>query len=328
MMTVSTVLLTVLLFFSSQSLHSESFRVIVDNTVTVSTGNLQGVTVSMGIDGTVLINTGEETRFFRGLEVEISAPQAWLRYQNSIVMSVYNNISPKNASGTVDITGNRAVFEVLPARLQTIYQIPMRRSHGLRTTTSISVPSNIIAANTFPVLFMFTPLAKGTTLELERMMFNVTFRPILSDEGAVNIIPRYPPLLRGRPFTVLIDDVLIDNISEQIILREGEHHLVILSEDYRNESRRFIIERAKVLDLIVNLQDPAPLIIFEAPANALVFLNNVPVQINQEPIMVEPGQHEAKIQIGDYTIIRTITVQRGKTYRVTLEVDLTINETE
>jgi hypothetical protein len=158
------------------------------------------------------------------------------------------------------------------------------------------------------------------------MKFSLVVRPILSNEGAVRLVPRYPPQLRNRPFTVKVNDVVITNLSEQLILREGEHHLVILSEDYRNESRRFIVERARVVDLIIELQDPTPLIIFEAPQNALIFLNNNPVAHSREAMPIEPGHHEIRFQIGDYTVIRTVNVQRGKTYRVALDVDLTIHE--
>jgi hypothetical protein len=153
----------------------------------------------------------------------------------------------------------------------------------------------------------------------------MTARPVLSDEGAVRLSARYPAQLRNRPFTVLIDDNVIPNINDQIFLREGEHHLVILSDDYRNESRRFIVERAKIIDLVIELQDPAPIVIFEAPQNAQIFLNNNPVARNAS-IVVEPGTHEVRFQVGDYTITRSLNIQRGKTYRIALNVDLTIQE--
>jgi hypothetical protein len=160
------------------------------------------------------------------------------------------------------------------------------------------------------------------------MVFNVTVRPILSDEGAVRLIPRYPAQLRGRPFTLLIDDVLVENLSDQQLLKEGEHHLVILSEDYRNESRRFMVERAKTIDLIIELQDPTPVIIFEGPENAVIFLNNVQIPRTRGPVTVTPGQYEAKFSIGDYTIIKTLNIQRGKTYRVAMAVDINVQESD
>jgi hypothetical protein len=288
---------------------------------------MAGSTISLGIYSSVIINAGAESRFLRGVEIEVAAPQAWLKYRGSLVMAAYNNLTPKTASGVADLDGRRIAFEPLPDKLMTTYQIPVRQGHGLRTTTYITVPAGITPVDTFPILFRLMSVVKGISDELETMTFNLTIKPILRDEGAVRLIPRYPPQLRDRPFTVLIDDVQLNNISEQYLLKEGEHHLVILSEDYRNESRRFVVERAKVVDLTIDLQDPTPLLIFEGPQNAQIFLNNTPVTENRgDSIAVEPGQHEVKFQIGDYTILRTLNIQRGKTYRVSLDVDLTIHE--
>jgi hypothetical protein len=172
------------------------------------------------------------------------------------------------------------------------------------------------------------PVIKGLSEELETIVFHLTVKPVLSDEGAVKLSPRYPEQLQGKPFTVLIDDMVVENPTEERLLKEGEHHLVILSEDYRNESRRFVVERAKVLDLTIELQDPTPLIIFEAPQNARIFLDNTPIYREREAIPVEPGVHEAKFQVGDYTIIKTLTIQRGKTYRVAMSVDIEVLESD
>jgi hypothetical protein len=298
----------------------------VEDSIEVTHERPAGSSVAVGINSSVLINLGTETRFLRGVEIEVSSPQAWLLYPGSLVMSIYNDISPQTVSGTADIDGSRIAFDPLPGRRQIIYQIPVRQSHGLRTTTTTTVTAGVTLPSSFPILFRLSPVVKGLSSELENMTFNFTVRPIISDEGAVRLIPRYPPQLRGRPFTVLIDDNVINNISEQIVLREGEHHLVILSDDYRNESRRFIVERARVLDLIIDLQDPTPVIIFEGPQNSQVFLDNTPVSNNREPVTVEPGVHEVRFQIGDYTVIKTLNAQRGKTYRVSLTVDFTIYE--
>jgi hypothetical protein len=269
---------------------------------------------------------GAEKRFLKGIEIEISAPRAWLGNRGSLAMTVYNNLEPKTAAGVADMEGRRIAFDPLPDKLQIVYQVPLRQAHGLRTTPYITVPAPVTQIETFPLLFRITPVIKGLQEEIENMKFSLIVRPILSDEGAVRLIPRYPPQLRNKPFTVLIDNTVIKSLSEQYVLKEGEHHLVVLSEDYRNESRSFVVEKAKILDLTIELQDPTPLIIFEGPQNAKIFLNNTPVSRNREPIPVEPGQHEAKFQVGDYTLIKTLNIQRGKTYRVVMEVDLTIHE--
>lgn len=312
-------------------LHANSFRTVIENNITVTTDNLRGVTAQLGLNGSVVINLGDERRFFRGIELELSAPQNWLRYRNSIAMEIHNNLTIQTSPGgarinaAADVTGNRIASEALPNRLRMVYHIPMRTAHGLRTTPYATVPSPVIAVNSFPIIFSLSPLTKVITSDLENMRFNLTVRPILSDEGAVRLITRFPASLPGRPFTVLINDDVISDISQQVVLREGEHHLVVLSEDYRNISRRFLIERGRVHDLIIELQDTTPILIFEGPQNANIFLNDSPVN-SMESVAVEPGLHEIKYQMGDYTIVKTLNVQRGRSYRIALTVDILIQE--
>jgi len=304
----------------------ESFRTTVDGIIDLSQERQSGVPYSIGINSSVIVNIGSDARFLRGIELEISAPQNWLQYRGSLVMIMYNNINPVTASGVSDITGSRIAFESLPSRLRITYQIPIRAVHGLRTTTTVTVPSPVIQPSTFPIVFRLMPVSKGLPSDFENMRFSIAARPIMSDEGAVRLIPRYPPQLRNRPFTVLIDDNIITNVYEEIILREGEHHLVVLSDDYRNESRRFIVERGRIIDLVLDLQDPTPVIVFEGPQNTQVFLDNIQITGFHEPVNVEPGIREIRYLIGDYTIIRTLNIQRGKTYRVSLSIDLAIHE--
>ena len=324
-MTAAILFLAICLVFPCINLYSESFRTTVDGVLEVNPGRTSEGPVSIGINSSFFITLGPEARFLSGIELEITAPQAWLRYGGSLVMIMYNNLNQPASIGIADLVGGRIAFEALPSRLRIVYHIPIRANHGLRTTTSVTVPTGITAPDTFPLLFRLMPVDKGLSSEFDDLRFNVTARPILSDEGAIRLVPRYPPQLRNRPFTVLINDVVVTNINELIMLREGEHHLVILSEDYRNESRRFIVERGRITDLIIDLHDPTPMLIFEGPQNAEVYLNNSLVR-SRDPVPVEPGTHEIRFLLGDYTVIRTINVQRGKTYRISLEVDLTISE--
>jgi len=319
-------IISFLLFFSGTNIYAQSFRTIVEGTIEI-TSDRSGETVSISSNGAVIINIATDPRFLRGVELEIAAPSLWVqsRFRNMLIMSIYNDLYPKSASGIIDFTGKQLATTPLPSRLSIIYHIPLRARHGLRNTTSVIIPTAVIPPEAFPILFNIRPIDKGIPPEIENMTFNVSARAILSDEGAVRLEPRYPSQLRNRPFTVLINDNVITNILEEIILKEGENHLVILSDNYRNESRRFIVERGKTLDLIIELQDPSPIIIFEGPQNAVIYLNNSIVH-NRESINIEPGTHEVKYQIGDYTIIRSINIQRGKTYRIALDVDLSIQE--
>jgi hypothetical protein len=306
---------------------AENLRILVAGSLEVSGDKASGVSIPLAYNNSVVITLGKEARFFRGVELELSAPQNWILYQGSLAATAYNELDQVPQTGVADIQGRSFLNEVLPAKLQIVYQIPLRAGHNMRSSPYATVlPA--VPPESFPVVFRITPIVKGLTEELEAMRFQLSAKPILSDEGAARISFRYPEQLTGKPFTVLIDDTVVENPAEERILKEGEHHLIVLSNDYRNESRRFLIERAKSLDLTIELQDPTPLIIFEAPENAGIFLDNEPVRPGPGLVPVDPGAHEVRFQISDYAVIRQITVQRGKTYRVALAVDVHIRESE
>ena len=307
---------------------AESFRTLVAGNVDLSASNPEGSTVILGSNGSVLVNLGKDIRFLRGIELELTAPQNWLAYRGSLAMLVYADLDHHPSRGINDMEGRRIAFDPLPNKVKSIYQLPIRSPHGLRTSPyAVVLPASVLPPS-FPILFRLMAIIKGLNEELETMSFTLTAKPIFSDEGAVKISYRYPQHLRGRQFTVLIDDVVIENPAEERLIKEGEHHLVVLSENYRNESRRFMVERAKTIDLVIELQDPTPLIVFESPGNARIFLNNNPVSRDSGPIPVEPGVHEARFHIGDYTLTKTINVQRGKTYKVAVSVGIDIAEND
>ena len=317
----------ILLFFSHNSAACESIRVLIagNQEITLEKNN---TAVPLNFNDSLLISLDGDTRFIRGIEIELTAPQQWLSYRGSLAMALYANLDKIPQQGIADMQARRLAFEPLPAKIQMVYHIPIRRNHGLRSTPYVTVPADTTLPDSFPMLFRIMPVIKGLSPELEAMVFQCIARPILSDEGAVRLIPRYPGQMQGKPFTVLINDTVIPNIEEEVLLKEGEHHLVVLSDDYRNETRRFVVERTKTLDINIELQDPTPLVVFEAPQTARIFLNNVPVSRDRDFIPVEPGIHEARIQVGDYTVTKTLAVQRGKTYRVVMAVDINVRESD
>jgi hypothetical protein len=321
------VVITVIFFLAAFPAPAESFRALVAGTLEVSPENAETATLPLHFNSSALIRLGTDTRFFRGIELELAAPQPWLAYRDSLAMAVYGELDHIPAAGVAGLEGQRLAFEPLPNKLRIVYQLPLGSAGTLKTTPYATVLPPVPGAS-FPLLVRLTPISKGFSEELETIVFRLSARPILSDEGAVRLIPQYPEHLKGKPFTVLIDDAPLENLAGEHLLKEGEHHLAVLSGDYRNESRRFKVERARTLELHIALQDPTPLIIFEGPRNAQIFLDNIPVLREGEPLPVEPGAHEARFQVGDYTIVKTLLIERGKTYRVALAVDITVRESD
>jgi hypothetical protein len=307
----------------------------------VSLARSEGNPIPLTFVSSAAINLEGDIRFFRGIQIDLTAPQAFLGYRGSLAVIIYSDLNSIPPPGAADVEARQLSFEPLPDKIQNTWQIPIKTGHGLRSSPYITIPTGIVAPSSFPILFRLMPVIKGISVEMENMVFQLSVKPIFSDEGAVKMNFKYPdppPRLRAdgsppdqllnRPVIVLIDDAVVENPGEERLFREGEHNLVILSDDYRNQSRRFVVERAKILDLLVELQDLTPLINFEYPENARIFLDNVPVANPRAPQAVDPGQHEVRFQISDYSIVRPVTVKKGKTYTVRLSVDVDIAEND
>lgn len=317
-------------FLASPLVHAESVRVLVSGIHRVSPADQSGATVPLSYTGSSLIMLDGDPRFFRGLQLEITAPWNFISFGESMALAIYGELDRVPGIGVADLVTRRIGTSVLPSRIRTIYQIPLREDHGLRSSPYATVlTGQALDASSFPLLFRLMPVnSKGVPQELQNMTFNLTVRPIVGNEGSLQINFVYPENLPGKPFTVLINDEVIKNPHEERLLSEGEHHLVVLSSDYRNLSSRFVIERARALELTVQLQDTTPFLVFEHPLDARVYLNNVFLPNSRSPHPVEPGIHEVRFHVSDYTVVRTVTVQRGRTYRVALHVDIVISETD
>jgi hypothetical protein len=132
-----------------------------------------GDTVVLSYTDSSLIQIEGDTRFFRGIQLELSAPQNYLPYRGSLAVAVYGALNNIPSIGIVDLECRRLGFSPLPAKLQTIYQIPLKPDHGLRTSPYATVLTDVVNPSSFPLLFRLMPVIKGISTVMERMAFNL-----------------------------------------------------------------------------------------------------------------------------------------------------------
>lgn len=319
----------IMVFLICTRLEAESARVFIVGKADISPDRPEGASVSLSYTDSVLVSLGGDLRFYRGIQLDLTAPPRFPAVGAQTLATVlYSDLEAVPEPEIADIEGKQLFLEVLPAKIINTWQIPLRFSHGFRNSPYITIPTGVIPPSSFPLVFRLMPVIKGISGELETMTFDLRIRPILGDEGLISISFNYPEQLPDRPIIVLIDDELIPNPTGELLLKEGEHHLVILSDDYRNHSRRFMVERAKHLGLSVELQDLTPLLLFEYPEGAEIFVDSRRVSDLTVPYPVEPGPHEVRFQMSNYSVIRPVNVQKGKTYRIALSVDINITEND
>jgi hypothetical protein len=320
----------VFLFFLNPPLYAERIRVLIKDKLDVnsetSAGVPSGVSVLLSYNDSALITLPEDTRFFRGLELEVTVPQTLLPHSGSMAFALYSNLNPVPDLGGADVECTQILYVPISNKIQTVYQIPLRSGHGLRETPYFTLFKTPVLPENFPLLFRLTPNMKGWSKEIEFMRFQLNIKPIFSDEGALTINVRRPEFLPNGSYTVLVDDRIIEKPGEVTMIKEGEHTLTLISSDYRTENRRFMIERGSRLNLSVTLHDLTPLIIFEAPELAKIFIDNTPAARTDTPLAVEPGPHTIRIQVSDYSIVKTVSIEKGKTYRIAFIVDMQITE--
>jgi hypothetical protein len=307
----------------SMPMSAETVKATLAGRLVVDTSRYEAVTALFPENQALILDIGGDTRFLRGVEVELTVPQSALA-RNPFTLAFYRNVKE---SGKAENEWEAHPFyaETLAGKIAPVYQIPLKQDSGLRRTPYVTVLPETLDETAFPLLLRIT---SAKTPPDEIALFYLSVKPVTGDEGVVKLTLNYPQLLRDRPTSVLIDDEVVENIANAHFLREGEHQLLIVSEDYRTESRRFFVDRGKTTEISITLKDTMPLLLFEAPNRALIFINNRRIIATDAPYPIAPGIYDIKIQVSDYTIIKTVQIQKGKTYRIAFTMDMSVSETD
>lgn len=303
----------------------ESFRVHAITPVTLDSQKPEAQTVEIGYDDAIGILFPQDTTFIKGVEVEIKIPKTFADYPDSVAYGFYRQIKPVPQAKTIDYQAEQIVFQPLPSRLTYVIQIPIQKNHNLKTGPYSTVLKYVHDPKG-PLMFRLQPIMKGLPESIENLVFSVKIKPLLTDEGGFRLNMTYPSA-EQKPVSVRIDEVLVDNPTAMRILAPGNHHLSIVSDDYRNEVRVFTVESGRMTDITVPMQDTMPRLYLVAPENAVIVLDAVPIVNSREGKMIEPGDHTIFFKIGDYEVTRQLTAEKGKDYTVTMVIDVQITET-
>ena len=101
-----------------------------------------------------------------------------------------------------------------------------------------------------------------------------------------------------------------------------------MSDHYRNEFRTVTVEQAKRHTVNVEFQSIEPMIRIAAPEGTQVFIDESPVSSITSPVFVSQGEHQIRLVIGDYEMVRSISALNGRTYNVAVSINAAITEEE
>lgn len=280
----------------------------------------------LGFNDVLAITLPDENQFLKGIELEFKLPADMLIYKHCIGFSFYTNISPVPDENTFDFTGKRIYINTLPARLSMVLQIPFSENHSIEETPYATLMPYSIVKDSSTVFLRLQPITKLLPENIEELVFEVSVKPLFSDEGVFELSLVYPDK-DHKGVAVFIDEKPVSEYEKPMMLAAGMHYLAVTSENYRTEVRTFAVDQAKTTKLEVQLRDTAPSLMITAPDNASVFIDGTPASWGGEPITVSAGEHTVKFVIGDYEVSKTVTAINGKTYNISVSFDVQVTET-
>ena len=313
------------LLCAASPLFSETFRVRKLFPIKL-TGTIQNEqTFVTGINDCIAIFLPDDRSWLEGIEIKIAIPEAVAAWQDSVALSLYDNITPLPSSSQIDYGGTRSFVKPLPARLSWIIRIPLSASVSFKESayeTKIGVVPDTKRGFVFVRL---QPAMKGVPDETINAELKITVKPILINKGKLCVSVTAP---NGDtdPYTLFIDGAKTAADANGYTLTPGTHDVNIVSDFYRDEMRTVRIDRAKTTELRVALKSLAPTLLVTSPANASVYVDGRHWTTIGKEIEISEGEHTVRFVMGDYEIMRTVNAQKGKSYTVSIAVDLKINE--
>jgi hypothetical protein len=325
---VSSLVVTVIMLLSFTAvlpLDAEGIRTGVAGTMHLSSSRPEGETIGFRYNEAVGVFLPADALFVQGIEFELRIPKALQGSESTVAWTIYSSVQPEPATDRLDFNASRIISQPLPPRVSLIIQIPVTERHELRSGPFVTVIPRLLKPSDFPLMFKLAPIGKGFGPDLESVEFRITARPVLTDEGGISLVCSFPEGAEPVPYSVYIDDKRVEDVARTMVTRKGARVLRVSAEGYREEVVSLSIEAGAISKVSVKLVPDAPRLHFEVPTGSIISLNGVLVPPESfDELTVEPGEHTIVFRIGDYTLTRKFIAARGKTYRVVMSVELSI----
>lgn len=280
----------------------------------------------LGINDSLVIYIPEDLTYLEGIEIKMSIPEEIAPIMDCVSCSFYDNVNPTPSTSQIDYSASLIYEQNLPSRLSWMIQIPLVSKNSLKSNRYTTKLDSIPEITQGYVFLRLQPVNQNITEEMLNAKIDISVKPILTNSGLLEL------KLSGcndvyEKNTVYIDDEP-QNIPDdrKFLLSSGIHNISIISEEFRDEVRTVKIDSANTTVLEIEMRSIEPSIILLAPDGTEIFLDNNPIETVDKEINITEGDHKIKFCFGDYEILRNITIQKGKTYTVSLFMDIQIIE--
>lgn len=322
-------LLSFFFFFTCPPLYSDSFRVNTVHTCIFESEAFEPLTFSIGYNDAVAFAVKSDFLFLEGIELEIKQSSACVNFPQAIAYGIYTDIIPEPAKKTIDYSAQEYTAAVLPNRFSHIIRIPFKSVYRFKQEGNAEILPYERKIGIAPFMLRLKPVAKDVPEAVKKTVFTIIVRPLLIAEGGLKISLRFPESEKDeKVVSVQLNNRQLTDFTGVKLIPPGNYSVIIHALNYRNEMRSCIVERGKITHLDVTLQSTTPLLYIKAPENAIVFLDEKEIDVKKPYIPITVGMHTIVCKLGNYEITRQITAEEGKTYRLTMNMDVGLEEVE
>ncbi len=334
-MTASAVLAFVLLHVTAPAVRAgETLRGPMARIPKLPTESDQSIEFDLkaGEIGPVELERG--SRFLDGVEIEIRIPDSVRSYADSFGVYILLGARISADRNHARVSGETLLFETLPRTRRVFVQVPIHPDHRLRASADTFLARRRVDGGDFPLMLSIRPVMKGVPSAARAASFAVKIRTLFREEGAARVRLRDPA---GNDITERFDDYVeeitltigdhaIEDPQQEIVLPTGLHQIRLQSERYVDRTETFGVERGTTQTVGITVEEETSTVSIDAPLGVEMFVNGERVDPLDRELELAPGDYTVLFRFGEYTISRSLKIEPKRDYKVSLSLDILIEE--
>jgi hypothetical protein len=292
--------------------------------ITIENGAPASANTPLRLEDNWGILLGREREFLRGVEIRVNLPEEARMYTGTYAVFVYKKVSPLPDLNRNSYLGSLLFFKVIEERRRLFIQIPLDSASGFPGAPDTYIHKTPLAAEDFPLIFAILPIMKGIPEQAMRALFHAEVHPLFKNVGKL-VISLSGAQELDPDIKVFIDEKPRQVPAEGILLEPGIRKVRLEKPGFAPFAATVGIDRGKTAVMEAAFLKKESSVRINAPAGTRAFLDGQAAGL-ETPLPVEPGDHTLSMKLGDYQISKRFTVESGKTYSVSLYLDIFINE--
>ncbi len=288
-------------------------------------GNIDPKTdLMLGLEELAILNIHSDP-FTQGYMLKISIPKSYQRYENSYAISLYSNVYPKPSVNNRYYTGTREFREILPTKDEVLIYFPCDSTNN-KILKDFAL-SRLLREDEDPLIFTFLPLMKGLPEDAGGIRINLSIEKISKNKGAVVFDYSKVREEYRNSLNIQINGNTYYSPDAPIMLDNKEYTAIITSPYHEKTVYEFEVPKGETLTIPIEITEKKPVISFDVPEGTSVIIDGTKYSDKLEaPLSFEEGEHSFFFTLGDHQVSRSLYLQGGKEYKISIFLDILIEE--